>query len=68
MKKPTKIILWILFPLGLLYCIGKSLFGGSFANFLGGVTLFGIGMLVSIYFFRPDIVSPVITFVRNIFT
>ena len=59
LSKKGKIILTvlmiILFPLGIVYCIGINLFAGKkFAAFLGGVLLFGVGMLLAIYLVRPE--------------
>ena len=68
LKKIGTILLVILFPLGILYCIGKNLFTGNFASFLGGVFLFAVGFVVSIVLFRPDIVEPVIQFITGLFS
>ena len=61
-KKVLNIILVILFPLGIIYCIGKNLFSGNFASFLGGIMLFALGFVLCVFWLRPDIVEPIITF------
>lgn len=49
------VLMIILFPLGIVYCIGINLFAGKkFTAFLGGVLLFGVGMLLAIYLVRPE--------------
>lgn len=68
MKKLGTILLIIFFPLGILFCVGKCLFSGGFANFLGGVFLCAIGAGLAIYFLRYDLVEPIIQFVTKIFT
>ena len=62
MKKWIKIILIVLFPLGMLYCIGKNLFSRSFASFLGAIFLFGLGMLLAIYLFRFDLIQTFLSY------
>lgn len=67
MKKFLTILLIVFFPLGIIYCVGKNLFTGGFASFLGGVFLCGIGALLVIYFLRYDLVEPIINFITNLF-
>lgn len=62
MKKFWKIVLVVLFPLGVIYCVGKNLFSGNFSAFLGGVFLFAIGFGLSVYLLRPDIVENILRF------
>ena len=62
MKKLNKvltIIMIILFPLGIVYCICKNLFSGNFASFLGGVLLFAGGFIVSVVLLRYDIIQSI---------
>lgn len=63
-KKIARITMIVLFPLGMLYCIGKNLFCGSFSSFMGGVFLFLIGGIVSLFLFAPEVVEPAINFFR----
>ena len=65
LKKIATIIMIVLFPLGMIYCIGKNLFSGNFASFLGGVCLFIVGFILAIFLLRPDIVEPIINFIAN---
>ena len=68
MKKLLKILLIIFFPIGIIFCIGKCLFSGGFANFLGGVFLCSIGAGLAIYFLRYDLIEPIVVFITKIFT
>ena len=61
-KKVLRIILIVLFPLGIIFCIGKNLFSGNFVSFLGGVLLFGLGFLLALWTLRPDLVEPIKNF------
>ena len=61
-SKFLRIILIVLFPLGIIYCVGKNLFSGNFVTFLGGVLLFGLGFLLALWTLRPDLVEPIINF------
>ena len=65
MDKKNKIIktLMIIFlPLGILYCVGKNLFNGNFATFMGGVCLFLGGIVVATIWLRPDIIQSIVKF------
>ena len=62
LKKVLRTLLIIFFPLGILYCIGKALFGSSFSSFLGGIFLCGVGFVLAIYFFRYDLIEPIVVF------
>lgn len=62
MKKVINTILIVLFPLGIIYCVFKNLFSGNFTTFLGGVFLFGLGMLLAIYLFRFDLIQTFLAF------
>ena len=62
MKRLLRIFLIVLFPLGIIYCIGKNLFSGNFVSFLGGIFLFACGFALSVYLLRPDLVEPIIRF------
>lgn len=69
MKKLNKvltIIMIILFPIGIVYCIGKNLFSGNFAPFLGGLILFLGGFVLAMFLLRPDLVEPIISFFKGI--
>lgn len=69
MKKINKILtilLIILFPIGMLYCIGKNLFSRNFTSFLGGICLLVAGFLLCVFLLRPDIVEPIFEFFRNL--
>ena len=61
-SKILRLILIILFPLGIVYCVGKNLFNGNFVSFLGGVCLFALGFLLALWTLRPDLVQPIISF------
>lgn len=56
------IILILLFPLGIIYCIGTALFSDkrTFATFLGITMIFGIGILLGIYLVQPSWYDPII--------
>ena len=56
----------IIFPLGIIYCVGKNLFNGNFAAFLGGIFLFIGGFVLALFVLRPDIVEPILTFFKLI--
>ena len=60
LNKKTKMLLVILLPLGIVYCIGKNLFGSNFVAFLGGVLIFAAGFLLALFLLRPDIVEPIV--------
>lgn len=58
MKKFWRIFLIILFPLGIVFCIGKALFSNKdFASFLGMILIFGIGVLLGVYLGNPEMVN-----------
>lgn len=61
-NKVLTIIMIILFPIGIVYCVGKNLFGGNFVSFLGGVLLCGLGFVLALFLLRPDLVEPIINF------
>lgn len=67
MKKLIKWLSIILFPLGIIYCVGKNLFSGNLSQFLGGIFMSFIGAGIAIYFLRYDLVEPIISFIANIF-
>lgn len=54
MKKIFKVLLIILFPLGIIYCIGQNLFSKNFAGFLGAIFILGGGVLLGIYIKDPQ--------------
>lgn len=64
LSKELKIIMIVLFPIGIIYCIGKNLFGSNFVAFLGGLFLLIIGFVLAIFLLRPDIVEPIFNFFR----
>ena len=64
LKKIFRIMLIVLFPLGVLFCIGKNLFSGNFVGFLGGLFLFVIGAIVGLIIFAPEVYQPIINFFR----
>lgn len=64
MKKAIKIISIILFPLIMVYCIGKSLFGNKISGFFGSIFLVGIGIVVGIAIVEPQAISEFIYKVR----
>ena len=66
LKKIATIIMIVLLPLGMIYCIGKNLFNGNFASFLGGVSLLVVGFVLAIVLLRPDIVEPIISFINQV--
>ena len=65
-SKVLNILLVIFFPVGIIYCIGKNLFGGNFSTFLGGLLLFASGFVLALFLLRPDIVKPVLSFFNNL--
>ena len=70
MKKWVERLLVILFPLGMIYCMGKALFcRGDFVTFLGCVCIavlsFVVGVIISYY--NPEIMGSIDTFCRSIF-
>ena len=62
LKKVLTIIMIVIFPLGIIYCIGKNLFNGNFVTFLGGVFLAVIGFVVCVIWLRPDIIQSIVSF------
>lgn len=65
MKKILKVLLIIFFPLGIIYCVGKNLFSGNVAQFLGGIFLAVGGACTTIYFLRYDLVEPIFEFINK---
>ena len=61
-SKIFRTIMIILFPLGILYCVGRNLFKSDFASFLGGLFLLAGGFVLAIFLLRPDLVEPIISF------
>ena len=58
MKKVGKILLILLFPLGIIFCIGRALFTGKdFYSYLGMFFIFGLGVLLGIYLGNPEMVK-----------
>lgn len=55
LKKIITIILIILFPLGILYCMIHTI-AKDFPSFLGGIFLVGAGIVLGIYIVKPEIV------------
>lgn len=55
MKKILRIILIILFPLGIVYCVLNSLLGNKFTGFLGIIFACGIGVVLGIYLIEPQV-------------
>lgn len=55
LSRIKNVILIVLFPLGISYCIFHTL-GKDFATFLGGVFLLGTGVLLGIYIVEPQLV------------
>ena len=66
LKKILSIMMIVLFPVGILYCVGKNLFSGNFATFMGGVLLFASGFVLALFLLRPDVVAPVASFFNNL--
>lgn len=66
MKKLLKVLLVLIFPLGMLYCIGKNLFSGNAASFLGGVLLLAIGFILAVGLLRHDLIDLVIAYCRGV--
>lgn len=58
MKRFWRIFLIILFPLGIVFCIGKALFSNKdFASFLGMILILGVGVLLGVYLGNPEMVN-----------
>jgi hypothetical protein len=66
MNKFLRNLLIIFFPLGVIYCVGRNLFAGNFASFLGAVFIFLGGFIVAILLLRPDILQTIITLVEGL--
>lgn len=72
MKKVLKtiliVIVVILFPIGILYCIGKALFADNrtFATYLGMLFIFLAGFIVCFLIFRQDLVQAAVNWINNI--
>jgi hypothetical protein len=66
LNKILTIIMIIIFPLGIIYCVGKNLFNGNFASFIGGILLFVMGFVLAIFLLRPDLVEPIISFINKV--
>ena len=62
MKKFLTILMILVFPLGVIYCLGKNLFNRDFVAFLGGVFLFLGGFALSLWLFNPEIVIKFLPF------
>lgn len=58
MKKFLRILLIVLFPLGIVFCIGKALFSNKdFSSFLGVLIICGLGILLGFYIGQPETVE-----------
>ena len=58
MKKIFRIFLIIMFPLGIIYCVGRALFTGKdFASYIGMIFILGLGILLGVYFCNPEMVK-----------
>lgn len=68
MKKFLTTLMIIFFPIGIIFCIGKNLFSGGFASFLGGLFLCLLGAGLAIYFLRYDIIETIIAYIVRVFT
>ena len=62
MKKFMTILMVLIFPLGVIYCLGKNLFNRDFVAFLGGVFLFLGGFGLSLWLFNHEIVIKFLPF------
>jgi len=64
-KKILTVLLIILFPLGMIYCIGIALFSDkrSFKTFIGIVLIFGIGILLGMYFIDHTVYDAIINWI-----
>ena len=63
------IILIILFPLGIIYCIGKCLFANSLCGFIGALLLCMCGFCVGIYLYDIGVLDNCISYIKtNILT
>lgn len=56
LKKLQTILLIIIFPLGVLYCILHTL-GYDLCTFLGSIFLLAIGILLGIYIVEPQLIQ-----------
>ena len=65
-KKILTIISIVLFPLFMLYCIGKNLWNRTFIEFLGGLFLILTGFILAIVLLRPDLTAPIIAFFNSL--
>ena len=61
-SKVITILIVALFPLGILYCIGKNLWSRDWTSFLGGLFLFLGGMVVTVVWLRPNIIDSIKNF------
>lgn len=64
-KKILNVLLVIFFPIGAIYCVGKSLFANGISGFIGAILLFVIGATTAIFIFRYDLVEPIVEIVMN---
>lgn len=65
-KKIFKLLLVVLFPVGIAYCILHTL-GKDFTCFLGALFICGIGILLGIYLISPETIQQWIGIVQNFF-
>lgn len=66
MNKKLIWLLVIIFPVGIVYCLSKALFGNNFPTFLGVVFAIGIGILLGIYLVHPEFYINIINWFKAI--
>lgn len=59
------IILIILFPLGIIYCIGKCLFANSLCGFIGALLLCVCGFCIGVYLYDTGVLDTCIAYIKN---
>lgn len=60
LKKIFKIISYVIFPLIMLYCIGRALFTRDIYCFFGGISLAVIGIVLGAWLVNPNIFTEIL--------
>lgn len=65
LNKLITILFIILFPLGIIYCVGKCLFANSIAGFIGALLLCVAGFCIGVYLYDIGVLTPAVEFVKE---
>jgi hypothetical protein len=63
LKRIGILLLIIFFPLGILYLLIHTL-SRDFRSFLGSLLLVGVGVLIGVYIFEPQIILNILNYIK----